>query len=71
VAQLLEVQPLQPPPAPEIGAEVPPELLVKAENEETARFAPFLQVGQVASSLALLMGQSSSNLSPHLGQQYS
>jgi len=70
VAQLLEVHPLQPP-APATEAEDPLELLVKAENEETARFAPFLQVGQGASSLALLMGRSSSNLSPHLGQQYS
>ena len=70
VEQLLEEQPLQPPP-PATGAELPLELLVKAANVEIARCAPFLHVGQGASSLALLIGRSSSNLSPHLGQQYS
>jgi len=70
VEQLLEEQPLQPPP-PLTVADVPLELLVKAANIEMARCAPFLQVGQGASSLALLIGRSSSNLSPHLGQQYS
>jgi len=70
VEQLLEEQPLQPPP-PLTGADVPLELLVKAANIEMARCAPFLQVGQGASSLTLLIGRSNSNLSPHLGQQYS
>jgi hypothetical protein len=59
------------PPEPATALELPLELLVKAANTDTARFAPFLQVGQGASSLALFMGRSNSNLSPHLGQQYS
>jgi hypothetical protein len=54
-----------------MGADVPLELLVKAANMDTARFAPFLQVGHGASSSDLLMGRSNSNFSPHLGQQYS
>jgi len=59
------------PPEPATALELPLSLFIKAANVETARLAPFLQVGQGASSLALLMGRRSSNLTPHLGQQYS
>ncbi len=69
-AQLVAEQVLQPL-EPATALEVPLELFEKAANFETARFAPFLQVGHGASAFASLIRRSNSNLSPHFGHSYS
>ena len=59
-------QPLQELP-PLMGVEEPLESLETAAKADSTRRAPLLQRGQDASSSDLLIGRSSSNLSPHSG----
>jgi len=69
--QVLAVHPLQPPPAPAIGADPDSPELLKALKVESTRLACELHCEHVASWSAQLIERSRSNLVWQLGQKYS
>ena len=69
--QLEAPQLLQPPPPPATGAVTPAASLVMLAKRENTFLEARLHLGQLASSFAREAGRRSSNLTLHLGQQYS
>jgi len=69
--QLEAVQPEHEPPVPAIGVDSPPLPLENEAKREKTRFAVRRHLGHEASSFALFMDRSNSNLQVHSGHRYS
>lgn len=68
---MVELQPLQPPPAPAMDDDVPESDLLKALKVDGTRRAGPLHFSHAVSLSAQLMGRNCSNFTLHVGQKYS